>query len=332
MSSAPLNHSLAQALKIIECLWENTDNECGLTWSELDKVLKDRGIEADRRFVYSVVDGAKDTGIDLRRPHRRGSSKEKYRLASRPLEAWEIEFLTDAVSSSHALSTAEKRNLREKLSKLLSENQKRLLRETLDPMPQEQSHGNPLAPKLSDLQKAVVNGLRVKFAYSGPTDLPTLSSKVELVEPWAFAVKNDTLLLVGAKVCEDGLKKRAWRLDRMRELVVTESLCLTCAMSARTPIADLLSQNFDLNLSNKPVEVELSFDPRFACEVAERFGDDKVDESRTSARVSVVPSQGFYAWVFSFSGGVSIASPDAVRQGFEDALLESASRTLLRRG
>ena len=59
-------------------------------------------------------------------------------------------------------------------------------------------------------------------------------------------------------------------------------------------------------------------------QIIDRFGEDvdtrELGDGTFEARVNLSASPTFYAWVFTFGGGIQIKSPESVRKAYQQML------------
>ena len=110
-------------LALREILLRESDEEHPLSSTQIIALLAKRGIEAERKSVYTDIEALREAGMDIvRSGEGRGSG---YFAASRRFELPELKLLVDSVQSSKFITAKKTRALIGKLEGLTSRHQAR---------------------------------------------------------------------------------------------------------------------------------------------------------------------------------------------------------------
>ena len=103
---------------LYQILYEHTDDNNGLTMTEILSKLQNRGILAERRSIYDDIEILKnDFDIDI---EARKTTTTRYHLQSREFELSELKLLVDSVQASKFITEKKTYSLIKKLEKLCS--------------------------------------------------------------------------------------------------------------------------------------------------------------------------------------------------------------------
>lgn len=125
---AKSEHQKAKLCHLAEILAKYTDEEHGMTTSQLINALAALGIGAERKSIYDDIRTLQDFGMDI---VTRRSKTTEYFLASREFELPELKLLVDAISASRFVTKKKSLALIEKLEKLTSVHEAGKLRRQL---------------------------------------------------------------------------------------------------------------------------------------------------------------------------------------------------------
>ena len=103
---------------LYQILYEYTDDNNGLTMTEILSKLESRGISAERRSIYDDIEILRnDFDIDI---EARKTTTTRYHLQSREFELSELKLLVDSVQASKFITEKKTYSLIKKLEKLCS--------------------------------------------------------------------------------------------------------------------------------------------------------------------------------------------------------------------
>lgn len=330
MAKSSYTSVIARAFGIIRILWNKTDTEHGLTRSELDEACRSEGIDADSRMLFAALDGAQEAGVPVVRPDKPGPADAGYRFMERPFDSWEVSFLSDAVLCSRALSRSEKAGIRERLARLVPECDRTFLGRNILMGRSCDLYQTVLARNLSVLQDAISARKRITFTYlqtdADGKPVTRSSSSGVAIEPYTLLYRDECYYLLAGKACDDGIVKRTYRVDRMKDVCLTDALCRESMESLDINPRLILSGAFDMFIEGDPVDVRLACTEDVSKYIVERFGKDvvvAVDDDFCHAVVRVWVSPGFFSWVFLFDGKMKIEEPDEVVSEYQ-AMLKRA--------
>lgn len=302
--------SRAHLLLLLKMLYEKTDDENRMTTNEILDYLKENGLHSNDKTLRRDIAMLKELGFDVIIEH---SKPNKYHIGDRGFDLAEVKLLIDAVASSRFVTEKKSQELGEKLAKLASENQRPQLIRHIHATNRIKSDNPENFYNVDIVNEAINSKKKISFKY---TEYNRYKEKVfrnydEVYElsPYALFWNEDYYYVVGWSDKHDNVS--VFRTDRLYKPEILND--------------DAVPEPEDFNLENyskeifemyggEEVNVVLECKNEFMKYIIDRFGEDVDAEpiSRTTfeARVRVALSPTFYAWVFTFGGGIRIVSPE----------------------
>ena len=304
------NSNKARLLMLVKMLYEKTDDENKLTTSQILENLREQNIHSNDKTLRRDIVMLKELGFDVIVEH---SKPNRYHIGDRGFDLAEVKLLIDAVASSRFVTEKKSQELGEKLAKLASENQRPQLIRHIHATNRIKSDNPENFYNVDIVNEAINSRKKISFKY---TEYNRYKEKVfrnygEVYElsPYALFWNEDYYYVVGWSDKHDNVS--VFRTDRLYKPGILND--------------DAVPEPEDFNLENYSKEIFEMFDGEegdvvleckneFMKYIIDRFGEDVDAEpiSRTTfeARVRVSLSPTFYAWVFTFGGGIRIVSPD----------------------
>ena len=304
---------------------EKTDEDHPATMPEILAYLHARGVEAERKSIYTDLDALSDFGMDVRKDER-GKS---YQWFDREFELPEVKLIIDSVASSKFLSEKKSDALIKKLGTLCSEYQRKELRRQVRVMGRAKSMNNSVLINVDQLHAAIAADTTVRFKYFhyNLKMERTYSRKGEVYEvsPWALLYDNDNYYLYAFV---DG-EFRNYRVDRMAAVEQGTSERQGKEAFEKKDMPAFSKSTFGM-YNGKEERVEMVFHNRMMDVVIDKFGKEvwleKVDEWHFKISVPVAVSPQFFAWVFGLGNYVTITGPEHVKQQMKEMLEEVHKR------
>ena len=298
---------------------EKTDEDHPATMPEILAYLHARGVEAERKSIYTDLDALSDFGMDVRKDER-GKS---YQWFDREFELPEVKLIIDSVASSKFLSEKKSDALIKKLGTLCSEHQRKELRRQVRVMGRAKSMNNSVLINVDQLHAAIAADTTVRFKYFhyNLKMERTYSRKGEIYEvsPWALLYDNDNYYLY-AFVDDDF---RIYRVDRMASVEQGKNRRQGKEQFDKKDMAAYSKSTFGM-FNGEEERVEMVFHNRMMDVVIDKFGRElwleKVDDWHFKISVTVAVSPQFFAWVFGLGNYVTITGPEHVKQQMKEML------------
>lgn len=304
------HESQIRILHLLHYLCQHTDEEHPASVAEILSFWREQGIVTDRRSVYGDIALLMEQGVDI--VHVKGN-RNSYFLGSRMFELPEVKLLVDAVESSRFITRKKSAELIGKLASLASSHQARELNRPIYMDGTAKPDNESIYYAVDVLHTAIREKERIRFQYIEYT-----AQKEKVLKhggawyefsPYALMWQRDYYYTVGWS--ERHGKLAQFRVDRM---VNTEPLEQPAVETPEFDVADYASKVFGM-YSDEIETVTLRCKNEFMRNVIDRFGDGVQTEpdgpDHFTAQVDVAPSPPFFAWVFTFAGGIQITDPES---------------------
>ena len=316
--------SKSRILYIKRFLEKQTDEEHPATVAEIMDYLSGQGIPASRQTVAREMDELMDAGLDVVCNAGRPS---EYFVGERQFELPELKLLIDAVQASRFIPARKAAALISKLSGFASRHQAGALRRSL--------YTNNLSRTTSDkayitvdlLHSAINTNRKITCKYfdwgaDKKKDYKHRRRDYHF-SSYGLVWNNDRYYTVGWS--DDHGKIITLRVDRIAVPKLTDNPAVPRPDGFNMAFyAESVIQMYDGPLRN----VTLVCDNEMMKHVIDRFGENVnteiIDAGHFAAHVHVPASPTFFAWVFTFGGGIRISAPDDVAQDFRRAALRAA--------
>ena len=154
-----------QKLKIMrlhDILMEHTDEDHGLSLNQIQAMLKDQGITAERKSLYDDINELRDYGIDIEL--RRGSNPT-YHVLSRSFQLPELKLLVDSVQASKFITRKKSLELISKLEKQASVHQARKLNREVAVANRTKTDNETIYYAVDCIHDAINNNRQITFQY-----------------------------------------------------------------------------------------------------------------------------------------------------------------------
>lgn len=304
---------------------EKTDEDHPATMPEILAYLHARGVEAERKSIYTDLDALSDFGMDVRKDER-GKS---YQWFDREFELPEVKLIIDSVASSKFLSEKKSDALIKKLGTLCSEHQRKELRRQVRVMGRAKSMNNSVLINVDQLHAAIAANTTVRFKYFHYNvkmeRVYSHKGEVYEVSPWALLYDNDNYYLYAFV---DG-EFRNYRVDRMASVEQGMKERQGNEAFEKKDMPAFSKSTFGM-FNGQEERVEMVFHNRMMDVVIDKFGKEvwleKVDEWHFKISVPVAVSPQFFAWVFGLGNYVTITGPEHVKQQMKDMLEDVRKR------
>ena len=306
-------------LHVLQLLWEQSDEKHPITASEFLRRLEEKGIRCERKTIYSDLKDLEGFGFDVIR-----TQKGAY-IGKRDFELPELKLLADAVQSSKFITEKKSDELIDKLSLLLSSEERRQLKSRVMVRNRVKNMNESIYYNVDAINEAIQSDNQIQFVYWNwnVKKETVLKHKGEpyVISPWVLMWENEKYYMVGYDNEEQKLKH--FRVDKMLQI---EVLCEKRQGKTVFGEIDLSSygiENFGMFQGERET-VTLCGNNELASVLIDRFGKDiwlhQRDEKHFTAVVDVVVSNQFYGWITGLGGKVQIEGPQWVVDSFAELL------------
>lgn len=297
-------------LYLLKLLGERTDENHGMTVSELLAALSALDITAERKTLYDDIEQLRLFGYDIQ--NERGKDGG-YRLLSRDFELSELVLLTDAVQSSRFITEKKSGALIEKLASLTSVYLGKELSRQVQVSGRIKNMEETIFYNVDAIHGAINQNARISFTYY---DYNRRKEKVLRhdgaryeVSPISLCWDDEYYYLVAYDEGADRIKH--YRVDKMLSVKTLEGQARSakCAELDMGSYADKLFGMF--GGEEKAVTLRCKDDK--AGVIIDRFGKDVpfrlCDDGYFELTAKVILSPVFYGWVLGFGKDIVIKAP-----------------------
>lgn len=300
---------------ILEILWKYTDEDHALTQQDILKLLKNYGMECDRRSVKNNVLYLKELGYDI-------SMEKGYRLLSRAFDDSELRILIDSVLFSKSISTKQARDLINKIREKLASNYFNAKVSHVSNLPELSRTINKQAMySLDALNDAIAEKRKVSFIYNNiGTDFKLHPRREEpyIVNPYQIVANNGRFYLIGNYDKYDNVAH--FRIDKMTDVRILDDkikpMNKVPEMKNGLNLPKHMAEHFYM-FSGESVAVTMRTTEDMMSELVDWFGKnfsiiEKKDGSIT-VRVSC-NKQAMRFWALQYGPYVEVLSPADLRE------------------
>ena len=321
-----MSRSNNQKLKILylrDILYRYTDEAHPLSASEIAEMLKDVGIEAERKSIYNDMEMLAQYGLDIMKISGRDGG---FFMGSREFELAELKLLVDAVMSSRFITKRKSEQLVKKLSSFADEYDADDLKRQIFSINRIKGQNESILYTVDIINSAIRGKYRLCFRYcEWTTDMklvPRKGGDIYEVSPVILIWDDEYYYLVAYDAAVDMIKH--YRVDKMKDVSVSEKK------------ADKPSSKLDMNaysgrmfgmFGGELVRIGLTCPADKIGILIDRFGQDiKITgKDVVTVHTEAVLSSQFYGWIASVGPDIRLISPAPAVEGMKDFLKRNLS-------
>ncbi|MBQ7796228.1 MAG: WYL domain-containing transcriptional regulator [Lachnospiraceae bacterium] len=309
-------------LYLLQILRERTDENHIMSATDLSNALKEYGISAERKSIYSDIEALQSFGVYI--VQKKGSTPGYY-IASREFEIAELKLLVDAAQASKFITKKKTEELIKKLEGLTSKYEAHQLQRDVYIYNRTKAQNETIFYNVDYIHDAMFSNVQIQFQYSEWTVKKELKLKkggeFYVVSPWALTWADENYYLIAYDEKADMIKH--YRVDKMQRMELLEEARLGKERFHEFDLAAFAKKTFGM-YGGEDAKVTLYGKNGLAGVVIDRFGQDvfmmPVDEEHFRAVVTVSVSQQFFGWVTGLGTGIQIAGPEHVREKYQEYL------------
>ena len=318
-----------QKLKILylkEILYRYTDELHPMSAADICGILKEWGVEAERKSIYSDVEMLATYGYDIMKLNGRDGG---FFMGSREFELAELKLLIDAVMSSKFITKKKSDQLVKKLTSFASDYDADELKRQLFSINRLKMQNEDILYSVDVVNTAIRENKTIRFKYCEWTKDIKLKPKKDgddyEVSPLTLIWDDEYYYLVAFDSDADMVKH--FRVDKMKDVSVTDT--------RRRKPADKLDMSaysgkmFGM-FGGQLVTVGLECPQEKIGILIDRFGQEiKITAGKggmLNVHTEAVLSSQFYGWVASVGPEIRLTSPKAAVDGMRDFLSNNLKR------
>ena len=310
-----------QKLKLIylqEILRRETDEEHPLTLKQIQDLLEQKGVSAERKSLYDDIEQLRLLGEDIVAVR---DTTVRYYVGERTLDMAQLRLLVDAVQSSKFITRKKSAELIRRLESLTSRHLANQLQRQVLVADRIKTMNESIYYNVDAIHGAMMDNRQIQFRYFdwGADKQQHLrhDGATYTVSPWALTWDYENYYLVAYEAKRGTL--RHYRVDRMLRITQTDTPREGEAVFNSLDMAVYNRQAFGM-FGGQEQPVTLQCANWMAGVILDQFGTDTplipADEASFTARVSVVVSPPFFAWLSGFGGDIRLIKPQAVAEEY----------------
>ena len=311
---AGINQKL-KMLYLSKILFEETDQEHGLTAQEIIDRLDACGVNEDRKTLYRDLAELDRFGMEIL--STQNGRTVLYHLNDRTFELPELKLLVDSVQASRFITEKKSRMLIRKLESLVSSHEAKHLHRQVLISGRVKTMNESIYYNVDKLHEAINSGKQIRFQYGQWN----LQKKMELrhggiwyqVSPWCLMWDDENYYLVAYDSEEQKIKH--YRVDKMLHLTLTRYSREGKDAFRLFDAAKYTKQVFGM-FGGDVVRVTLEGRNEMAGILIDRFGTDILihpkDQDHFIANAEVAVSRHFLGWIIALGDGIRITGPETL--------------------
>lgn len=289
---------------------ERTDENHGLTLSDISAALGEYDISAERKSLYDDIEALKLCGMDIQIVR---DTHVRYYLATHDFDLAELRVLVDAVQSAKFLTPKKSRELTKKIEALGSRYEASALHRQVYDTNRLKTENEEIFGNIAVLHRAIGENRKIAFRYfewnSYKQRILRRNGDEYAISPWALSWDDEYYYLI-AYDSEAKIIKH-FRVDKMLKIRMLEEKRDGEQAFSDFDMAIYSRRTFGM-YGGEAVNVQIRVDASLAGVVIDRFGTDVtlLNHGETfdlCTKVMISPT--FYSWVLGFGGKMKILSP-----------------------
>ena len=324
MPGARISPQRLRTLYVMQILLRYSDENHSISSNEIVRHLKDYGVSAERKAIYTDIDILVKFGLDIETIPNVG-----YYVNSRKFELAELKLLVDAVQSSKFITQKASRNLIRKLESLTSEQNAVQLHRQVFIRNRLKSGNTSIYYNVDKIHEAISLDRQISFKYCQWTTKKRLSMKKDgalyIVSPWALTWSSENYYLVGCIETDETTEVRHFRVDKMKNIALLEADRIGREVFNGFDLPAFAKKTFGM-YGGHDYMVTLNCSNDLVGVIIDRFGREVPiipdGEDRFETKVLVAVSPQFFGWITGIGSGLRIAGPNEVVREYYEYLRE----------
>lgn len=311
-------------LYIMKMLLEKTDERYTMSATDIDRVLHDFGMSADRKTVYNDIETLKEFGLEVLQSK---GTNGGYYIGNRKFELPELKLLVDSVQASKFISRRKSEELIRKLESLASEHDARQLQRNVFIYNRPKTGNETIYYNVDQIHTAILENRQIQYQYAEWTVKKELKPKkmgaIYRVSPWSLTWDDANYYLIAYDEEADCMKH--YRVDKMQRACVTELERKGKEKFQDFDLVEFSKKTFSM-YGGHDEEVTLQCGNELIGVILDRFGTEVMivpaEDGYFRVRVLAAVSPQFFGWVTGIGSRLRIAGPRQVQEEYKEYLRE----------
>ncbi|MCR5254352.1 MAG: WYL domain-containing protein [Acetatifactor sp.] len=309
-------------LYILDILSRESDEKHPIKTKDLIEKLKSKGVEAERKSIYTDIDTLIEFGADIKKlSSREGGGCY---LASGKFELAELKLLVDVVQSSKFITEKKSRELIHKLENMTSLYNAGALQRDVLVSGRVKTENESIYKNIDSIHNAIRENHEISFEYMDwniKKELVRRDDKIRVVSPWNLIYVDENYYLAAYDDVSGMI--RHYRVDKMGNVKVLSENRKGIDVMKSIDVTEYTKKTFGM-FGGEEETVSLVFPNRLTGVVVDRFGKEvtlrSISEESVKARVKVKLSGQFYGWLSGIGKDIKVESPEYVKNGYREYL------------
>ena len=303
-------------LFLMKIFMELTDEDHGLTLSEITEELERYQIIAERKTLYDDFEMLRHFGLDI--VGEKCDRKYYYKLCSRDFEIAELKLLVDSVQSAKFITEKKSNELIKKLESLTSKHEARMLHRQVYVTGRVKADNEKILYNVDIIHDAISANKRIRFQYFSWNEKKEMelrhNGECYDISPWGLSWDDENYYLIGYDKKDEIIKH--FRVDKMLNISLLEYAREGKEKLGDFNIADYSKKIFSM-FDGEEQNVKIRFKNSVAGIAIDRFGKETPfvpdgDGEHFTVTVKVLVSRQFLAWIISLGDAAQIVGPENV--------------------
>lgn len=313
-------------LYLMRYLTEQSDETHPVSVADMIAELARHDVSAERKSIYDDLEALRLFGLDI--IQRKGRTTGYY-VGSRDFELPELKLLVDSVQSSKFITHKKTIALIEKLERLASVHDARMLQRQVYVRNRVKSMNESVYYNVDEISEAITSDRSIRFRYFEYTVSKERRFRRDgayyHISPFALMWDDENYYMLG---WDDGAGMlKHYRVDKMTDISAAESPRQGKNAFDKVDMSAYSQKVFGMFTGSEQT-VRLRFANHLVGAVIDRFGKDAVivatEPEHFTVSIGAAISPQFYAWVFGFGAEAEILSPENVREGMREHIASLA--------
>ena len=308
-------------LYIKDYLEHYSDEEHPISARAIQTMLENKGIECERKSIYSDIQTLEDYGMEILRVR---TPENGYYLGTREFEEPQLRLLIDAVQAANFITEKKTKELIKKIASLCSEGTGKHLTRQVYIENRAKCTNEEIYYSIDILNRAIQQGKKVSFIYckrvvTDKVRAVKIQEKKHIVSPYALIWSSDHYYLVGNNQKYDNLMHV--RIDRMKKVEMLDEKSRPFSEVSEYKryfdSADYAEKLFNM-FSGELKPLDFICDNSILEEILDRVGKSALitkcdDDEHFRIRMKMVVSEGLISWIMQFGNKLEVIEPVELR-------------------
>lgn len=325
--SVPEDNTGVRLLALKEILLQQTDEDQQLSLKDLVEKLKIEipGSTVDTKAVKGYIETLKDTGFEIIENVEK-FGKKYYSHQDRLFEKYQLRLLIDPILSARFITEEEKKHIVSNVKNLTSSH---IAKSLPDPIVYQQSINQDyqlIKLHIDKIHDAIYESKLIEFQY-GDFDINKEfrlrhGGETYQIKPLSLIWESDFYYLIGEDTkYSEADNPRNYRLDRMRNVVITENKFV----KQRKDISAYVQKSFHMfGGQDEWITLQFSLNRVALNGVIDKFGIDadirKGEDNTFILKAKAKLSEGLKGWILGWGRHVKVLSPPSLVEGMKQEL------------